>query len=103
MIDPLKIILVAASRRHRHGSERCAGLAAMEVVAGTVFCLSNPASPRLEKGLKYTMRVSDLSTFTRASSSPGSMNSAKISYGFRRTDCTLSRRVKRCSAEMGRL
>lgn len=52
MIDPLKIILVAASRRHRHGSERCAGLAAMEVVAGTVFCLSNPASPRLEKGLK---------------------------------------------------
>jgi hypothetical protein len=40
------------------------------------------------------MRVSDVSVFTAAGSPPGSMNSARISYGFRRTGCILSKRVK---------
>jgi hypothetical protein len=49
------------------------------------------------------MRVSDLSTVTGANFSPGAMNSGEISYGFRRTGCTLSKRIKSCSAEVGRL
>ena len=78
-------------------SRRCAGLAAIDVVAGTVFCLSDAmsalASPRLESVQRYTMRVSDLRAFTGASFSPGSINSAKISCGFRRTGCTLRGRM----------
>src|ERR1700679_692547 len=47
------------------------------------------------------MRVSDLSVFTAADSSPMSMNSARISYGFRRTGCILSKCVKGLPGQSG--
>lgn len=45
-------------KRSSSSSERCAGLAAIDVAAGTVFCLSDStsavASPRLESVRRYT-------------------------------------------------
>jgi hypothetical protein len=88
-------------------SDRCAGLAAIDVAAGAVFCLSKPMSAPPQPAGKASegrpMRISDLTVLTAASSSPGSVNSAKISYSFRRTSGTVSRHLRACSAEVGRL
>ena len=84
-------------------SGRCAGPAAIHVVVGTVFCLFNSDEHPAWKGSRrYAMPVSDLSAFKAGSSRPGSMNSRKISYGFRQTGYTLSGPARACSAEAGR-
>jgi hypothetical protein len=91
-------------RRPPSSSERCAGLAAIDVVAGTVICLSKPTSTVVSPAWKASegipMRVSDPSMFRGAIAGRDSMDFINISYDSRQAGIP-SKPAKSCPAEGG--
>lgn len=105
--EPLKIILVAASRGHHHLPNVALASRRSTSLRGRYFVCPIRRAPAphpcSESGRRYTMRVSDPSAFMGVNCSPRLMNSTMISYGFRQTGCTLSGRLRDCLAEVGQL